>query len=82
MTFGGGSRGSVCLETFLQSARSIFIRGRLSVCKSLRLCVLKEPTTEALAQGQNLPTEVNSKLMQLGEFSLKFGSLLLLSKYA
>lgn len=28
---------------------------------------------EALANGQNLPTEVNSKLMQLGEFGLKFG---------
>lgn len=66
----GGSQGCVCLETFLQLAQSSFIRGRLSVCKRLRLLVLKERMREAFANGQNLPTEF--KLLQLWVLCLKF----------
>lgn len=49
----------------MQLAQSIFVRDRLSVYKRLRLLVLKEHVMEAFVNGQILPTEFSSKLMQL-----------------
>lgn len=66
----GRLSSSICLETFLQLAQSIFIRGRLSVYKRLGLLVLKECVMKAFVNGQTLRTEF--KLSLLWGLCLKF----------
>ena len=54
----------------MQLAQCIFIWGRLSVYKRLRLLVLKEHMMEALLMDKKLPTEF--QLLQLWVLGLKF----------